>query len=81
MLWSPAAIWRAFIKGRGEKSLYRPELSDAAIRLPLDVLMEQTRIQERRRRLADIAAFAWLLAQSAAVVLTPAALVGAGILA
>ena len=26
-LWSPAAIWRAFIKGRGEKSLYRPRRS------------------------------------------------------
>jgi hypothetical protein len=75
MFWSPAAIWRAFIKGRGEMSLYRPELRDAAWRLPLNALAERTRSQIRSSRVADATAFAWLVLQSASVIAAPIAIV------
>jgi hypothetical protein len=73
LLWSPAAIWRAFIKGRGEQSLYRPELRDAAARLSLAALMERTRVQGQGSRVSDGAAFAWLVLQSASIVAAPIA--------
>jgi hypothetical protein len=73
LVWSPAAIWRAFIKGCGEKSLYRPELREAAGRLSLDALMEATRSRDRTDRLANVAAFGWLVLQSASVIVAPIA--------
>jgi len=73
MFWSPTAIWRAFVKGRGEMSLYRPELREAAERLPLDVLAKRTRSRERRHEAADVTAFAWLVLQSVAVIMVPIA--------
>jgi hypothetical protein len=80
MFWSPTAIWRAFVKGRGEKSLYRPDLSDAAVLFSLDALADRMRIPDRPHQLMDIAAFVWLLVQSAAVILAPPVLTGAAIL-
>lgn len=71
LLWSPAAIWRAFMKGRGERSLFRPELRDAAARLSLDALVERTRMHVRRRQAVDVIAFAWLVLQSGAVIVAP----------
>lgn len=75
LFWSPAAIWRAFLKGRGEKSLYRPELEGSALHLSLDELIERTRHGATRcADLSDIAAFGALVLRSAAIVLTPVAL-------
>jgi hypothetical protein len=73
LFWSPSAIWRAFVKGRGEMSLYRPELRDAAAGLQLDALMERTRAKRRSNRVADVAAFAWLVLQSASIIVAPIA--------
>jgi hypothetical protein len=81
LFWSPAAIWRAFMKGRGELSLYRPELHDAAMRLPLNALAERTRSQIRDSGVADAAAFAWLVLQSASVIAAPLAIVTLAVLA
>lgn len=80
LFWSPTAIWRAFMKGRGETSLYRPALRDAAARLSLDALAKRARIHVRRHRAADVTAFAWLVMQSAAVVVAPIAAVVIAIL-
>jgi hypothetical protein len=73
LFWSPAAIWRAFVKGRGELSLYRPELREAAGRLSLAALSERTRVQWRGNEVADAVAFAWLMLQSASVIAAPIA--------
>ena len=81
LFWSPAAIWRAFMKGRGGLSLYRPELRDAAGRLSLDALMERTRVEVQRHRAADVAAFAWLILESAAVIVAPIAAIAIAVLA
>ena len=81
LFWSPTAIWRAFVKGRGERSLYRPELRDATGRMPMEVLAEKTRLQGRRNRVADLAAFAWLILQSASIIAAPIAVVPIAILA
>jgi hypothetical protein len=81
LFWSPRAIWHAFAKGRNEKSLYQPELRKAAVAPPLQILLEQVRSPQRRHRLANIGAFAWLVAQSAEIVLAPTALVAVAILA
>jgi hypothetical protein len=80
MFWSPAAIWRAFLKGRGELSLYRPELRDAAARLSLDALAKHTRVRVRRHQAADVTAFAWLVLQSAGAIVAPIAAVVIAIL-
>src|SRR5262245_27050764 len=53
LFWSPKAIWHAFIKGRGERSLYRPELCEAVARLSLAALAERMRVQGRENRAAD----------------------------
>ena len=81
LVWSPAAIWRAFMKGRGEMSLYHPELRDAAAQLPLDALMERTRVQCRRDRIVDVAAFMRLVVQSASVIALPIVLMAIAALA
>src|SRR4030095_2726671 len=60
LFWSPTAIWRAFMKGRGELSLYRPELRDAAGRLSVDALMEGTRVRDRSDRAAGVVRFSLL---------------------
>jgi hypothetical protein len=76
LFWSPAAIWRAFLKGRREMSLYRPEFEGSALHLSLDQLIARTRAGAQPRiRMADIAVFGWLVLQSAAIILAPAALV------
>jgi hypothetical protein len=74
MLWSPRAIWRAFLQGRRSISLYRAEL------LPLDlpeirVLVEKpiARPGAAQLQMSDILAFAGLVLQSAAVILSPMA--------
>jgi hypothetical protein len=77
LFWSPAEIWRAFLKGRGEMSLYRPELRDAAARLPLDALMERTRVRSQSNGVADVVAFGWLVLQSASIIAAPIAVAAA----
>ena len=81
LIWSPTAIWRAFMKGRGELSLYRPELRDAATRLPLDALAERTRVHARGGQVTAAAAFAWLVLQSASVIAAPIAVMAVAVLA
>jgi hypothetical protein len=81
LFWSPTAIWRAFMKGRGELSLYRPELRDAAGRLSVDALMEGTRVRDRSDRSADVVAFAWLVLQSVCVIAVPIAVTAVAALA
>jgi hypothetical protein len=81
LFWSPAAIWRAFVKGRGELSLYRPDLRDAAGRLSLDALAERTRVQARGSQVEDAAVFAWLVLQSASVIAAPIAVMTVAVLA
>lgn len=81
LLWSPTAIWRAFMKGHGELSLYRPEMCEAAGRLSLEVLVERTRVQGRNNRATDVAAFAWLIVQSALVIAVPIAVIAVAALA
>ena len=76
LFWSPAAIWRAFVKGRRELSLYRPELHDAADRFSLDALAERTRVRVRGTHVVDAVAFAWLVLQSATVIAAPIAVMG-----
>ena len=72
LLWSPAAIWRAFMKGRREKSLYRPELANAANLLSLNDLVAQMHVAPNLQvRPSDVGAFAILVWQSAAVILVP----------
>lgn len=73
LFWSPRAIWRAFVKGRGELSLFRPELRDAAGRMSIEALAARTRAPLRHSRAADMGSFAWLVLRSAAVVLAPIA--------
>lgn len=81
LFWSPTAVWRAFVRGRGEMSLYRPELRDAAARHSLDCLAARTRVEVRRPRTAGIVAFAWLVLQSAAVIVAPVAVIAIAVLA
>ena len=81
LFWSPAAIWRAFVKGRGELSLYRPKLRDAAAQMPLAALMERMRARGQSNRVADVAAFAWLVLQSASVIATSIAATAVAVLA
>jgi hypothetical protein len=81
LFWSPTAIWRAFVKGRGELSLYRPELREAADRFSLDALAERTRIKRLSGRVADVLAFAWLVLQSASIVTAPIAVLAVAVLA
>ena len=78
LLWSPRAIWRAFLAGRGGRSLYGAEVTDTVLRLPVDRLKAETASPTRkRRRIADAIAFGALILQSVAVVVLP---VAAGVL-
>jgi hypothetical protein len=81
LCWSPSAIWRAFVKGRRERSLYRPELRDAARQLSLTALAERTRSKARGSQVADVTAFVWLVLPSATVVAVPVAVMAAAVLA
>jgi hypothetical protein len=71
LFWSPTAIWCAFRRGRGELSLFRPELRDAAARLSLDALAERTRMHVRRHQAVNVIAFAWLVLQSGTLIVAP----------
>jgi hypothetical protein len=80
ILWSPRAIWRAFMKGRRSTSLYRPQLLALELKeLQQDVRQAVERPGDRRVQAADIAAFAALLLQSGFVVALPLALTALGI--
>lgn len=76
LCWSPRAIWHAFLRGRRATSLFQPALRDAYLRLPLDQLVARSRgVADTGATFGDVAAFAVLVAQSAAVILAaPAAL-------
>jgi len=65
LLWSPRAIWRAFLKGRNGTSLYHPgllQLDLAAIRT-----LERTAMPPAPATARDVMAFAGLVMQSIGV--------------
>ena len=75
LLWSPRAIWRAFMMGRRAQSFYQPEL--LALDLPvLRSLIRPCVNEQAPGSVSDVIAFAALLLQSAAVILAPLGLCG-----
>lgn len=78
LLWSPRAIWSAFLAGRRSESLYGIGLSDTLLKSPLRRLRATVETGSRRpATLADVAAFSLLAAQATALVLAPALAIGA----
>jgi hypothetical protein len=71
LLWSPPAIWRAFLKGRSTRSLYHPDM--LALNLPAlrNLVRDSSPAQRPYARVSDGVAFAGLVLQSAAVILAP----------
>ena len=71
ILWCPRATWHAFLKGRRDISLYRPELLQ--LDLPaIRVLSQQpARPVTAAATVRDIVAFAGLVTQSIGVILAP----------
>jgi hypothetical protein len=69
LLWSPRAIWRAFMLGRRGTSFYRPDL--LALDLPAIRALGEPVSQPTPATVRDVLAFAALLTQSCAVVLAP----------
>jgi hypothetical protein len=77
LLWSPHAIWRAFMMGRRAQSFYRPgmlELDLTALRCQIEPSAPKT---PAPLRLSDVSAFGALLLQSSAVTLSPLGLIAA----
>lgn len=75
MLWSPRAIWRAFMKGRRAASFYRPDLLQldlAAIQTLSTMVAPQS---PARPTASDVIVFAGLIMQSIAAILLPALIV------
>jgi hypothetical protein len=69
LIWSPRAIWRAFLMGRRGTSLYRPDLLQldlAAIRA-----LGRLDVEPGPATRGDIVAFAGLLMQSIGAILLP----------
>ena len=71
MLWSPRAIWRAFMKGRRATSLYRPELLSLDLPALRHRIGGSAPVRDAQVDRADRIAFAKLVLQSAAVLLAP----------
>lgn len=73
LLWSPRALWSAFLRGRRSASLYATGISEALLASPLHRLRDDVEAGGRRpATFADAAAFGLLAAQAAALVFTPA---------
>jgi hypothetical protein len=81
MLWSPRAIWSAFLRGRRARSLYGIETDDALLALPLGALRARVIMSRRAARPTDVRAFCLLVAAANALLLTPAAVTAALLLA
>jgi hypothetical protein len=75
-IWSPRAIWRAFVRGRRSTSLFRPEFRSLNPDTPLPASIAMAPASESvRGDISDGIAFALLLAQSTAVIaVLPAAI-------
>jgi hypothetical protein len=71
LLWSPRAIWRAFMKGRGARSLYHPDM--LAVDLPAlrDLVAGRVPAEAVEVRPSDMIAFGRLVLQSAAIIIAP----------
>jgi hypothetical protein len=71
LLWSPVAIWRAFMKGRGARSFYHPDM----LALDLSALRDRVSCSGPSKpapvRPSDLIAFCSLVLQSAAIILLP----------
>lgn len=68
-IWSPRAIWRAFLAGRYGRSLYGTELSETLLRSPIEAL--QIVRPTTKPALLDKLAFCSLMLQAALVTLMP----------
>lgn len=74
VLWSPRAIWRAFLCGRRGRSLYGTGTSEAFLQSPFQTLRaDQCATARTEPRLADIVAFCGLLFQAALIFAVPLA--------
>jgi len=71
ILWCPRAIWQAFLKGRRDVSLYRPELLQLDLPAIRALSLQTTRPATARATAGDVLAFAGLAMQSIGVMLTP----------
>lgn len=79
--WSPRAIWAAFLAGRGGRSLYGVEVTEAFLAAPLEDLRSvHAGAGIRRATLADGLAFVFLLVRAALLLLVPTALIASAIL-
>jgi hypothetical protein len=75
-VWSPTAIWRAFLAGRYGRSLYKTELSEDFLRTPIEALQA---VQSSKPAMPqDLIAFCGLLLHATLVTLAP---IGAALLA
>ena len=82
LLWSPRAIWSAFLAGRRSESLYRFELTEDLLRAPLHQLCrERSEEDGSKGRFGDSLAFGLLVAQAGLLLLAPAILAAAVLLA
>ena len=71
LLWSPRATWRAFMKGRGARSLYHPEMLAVDLSALRSLVAGSAPAAPAPVRPSDMIAFGSLVVQSAAVMLAP----------
>lgn len=81
MLWSPRAMWSAFLRGRRARSLYGIGNENALLGLPLAALRARVMVSRRAARPTDVRAFCLLVAAASALLLTPVAVTAALLLA
>ena len=82
LVWSPRAVWRAFLSGRRGRSLYHRGSAPDLFRVPLDLLRGSSAPYATPiSKLADTIAFLILLFSALAVTLAPALLMAIALLA
>ena len=77
LLWSPRTIWRAFMKGRGARSLYHPDMLTVDLSALRNLVADSAPAELAPVRPSDMIAFGGLVLQSAAIILAPIALCAA----
>lgn len=76
MLWSPRALWQAFLRGRRGRSLYGIEITEGLLASPLSALRSCTAAPAvRSAGITDALAFCLLVGQASLLVLAPIACV------
>lgn len=72
--WSPRAIWRAFLRGRRGRSLYRTETTCEFLQMPLsEIRADSAPMEKLTPCTSDIVAFCFLILQASLTVSLPAA--------